>query len=612
VTGSRKAAAALLGLSLSACGLEARTLGTPDAGGGAGGSGDAGQGGSASGNGGDDAGQGGSASGGCAETCSAPRASTQCVDGACAISACNIGFFDCNGELEDGCEAQGVPVLAAPLARAPGNGTFTGSLHAVAALGTLRPTLRWEPVEAVCGTPQYQLQLDDSCAAGDLAGCAFAAPEVDVRGLAGPDFRPDADLPVSAEVPVGAMYTWRVRACDASARCSDWSLPRYLHVGRVLQDLNGDGYADLIAQSTQMSMVPRVEVFAGSSQFDQEVDLQLPSGTGVPTFLGDVNGDGFPDAGAITGYAPTSGQVVRVLFGRADLSTYSDCDPVDDSCVRLTSAAGGPSSNLRVMRVGDVNGDGYADVFIETNAGSSSVRLFLGAPTLAANPALTLPSPLAEMYSIASSGGVGDLDADGYADIALVTTSYVTTSESSHLYILRGGTQGAAFSPAIDMGARCEDVIDLAGAADVNADGFGDFLLSCRNSGLSAFFGARVLSYALGPSLADALVQGVASDFDINQDGVTDVLVGVNAEAAWLFLGRAGFDFSQREQDAFSALVGAQVLSVSDQNGDGLWDFVASGASFRRANGDGSTDPSALPGSFLTDGGYSVTGPPAR
>ncbi len=36
--------------------------------------------------------------------CNLPNASSSCVDGKCAVSACSHGFGDCNGESRDGCE----------------------------------------------------------------------------------------------------------------------------------------------------------------------------------------------------------------------------------------------------------------------------------------------------------------------------------------------------------------------------------------------------------------------------------------------------------------------------------------------------------------------------
>ena len=115
-----------------------------------------------------------------------------------------------------------------------------------AAVSTLRPTFSWVAVPQTCGTVSYQIQGDDSCSPGALEACAFSSPELDAKGIAATSYTPPVSLKVSAAPPVGAFYAWRVRACDASIRCGAWSEVRYLHVGRVREDINGDGYGDLL------------------------------------------------------------------------------------------------------------------------------------------------------------------------------------------------------------------------------------------------------------------------------------------------------------------------------------------------------------------------------
>jgi hypothetical protein len=42
--------------------------------------------------------------GACGNACALPNAAPACVNGACAVGACNLGFGDCNGSAADGCE----------------------------------------------------------------------------------------------------------------------------------------------------------------------------------------------------------------------------------------------------------------------------------------------------------------------------------------------------------------------------------------------------------------------------------------------------------------------------------------------------------------------------
>jgi len=47
--------------------------------------------------------------GGCGDACSRNNATPECIDGACVLVACDEGFRDENGDVEDGCEVEAPP-----------------------------------------------------------------------------------------------------------------------------------------------------------------------------------------------------------------------------------------------------------------------------------------------------------------------------------------------------------------------------------------------------------------------------------------------------------------------------------------------------------------------
>jgi hypothetical protein len=132
------------------------------------------------------------------------------------------------------------------------------------------------------------------------------------------EFQPALDLPVSSEAPVGALYAWRVRTCDAAARCSAWSDVAYLHVGRTQQDVNGDGYADVLAGLAVQ------DIYFGGPGFDAGAEAQITIGAPGSTqarFIGDVNGDGFGDWGFLEADFDVCGSAVprdHVRSGRSE------------------------------------------------------------------------------------------------------------------------------------------------------------------------------------------------------------------------------------------------------------------------------------------------------
>jgi hypothetical protein len=481
----------------------------------------------------------------------------------------------------------GASTLAAPALRRPMRGAYTGSLHAPAALATLRPTFAWTAVAPSCGATTYEVQADDSCSPGLLDTCAFPSPELDAKGITALTYTPAIDLKVASAPPVGAFYAWRVRACDAGARCSAWSEVRYLHVGRVREDINGDGYGDLLALSDR-----GIEVYLGSSQFDVSAPtLTIPNQVGVtPTFSGDVNGDGFGDFFTSTGYAPSRGQVPTVFFGAADVTV--------PATLLLTKTAGGPSTMIQTTSAGDLNGDGFADLIVQwaynLTTPQTELRIFFGAAAIANTPDLSIPGPYMAFNTLQSSGRVGDLNGDGFEDIALAATSD-DAANAGTVQLFTGGahpTTHAAVSLATAAGSyRIEPI------GDINADGFDDALILKAGANYVLYRGAEALPTTTVMTWADATVSSGAGGFDIDRDGFSDFLVGTTAVAPILYRGASSSP--SVVANGLSRLTGSTIVAFSDHDGDGRPDFIGldhatSYPSVQWAGSDATTNPRVL------------------
>ncbi|HTV23117.1 MAG TPA: VCBS repeat-containing protein [Polyangiaceae bacterium] len=491
------------------------------------------------------------------------------------------------------CDTTGLAALQAPVLLGPKRGVYTGSLHAEAGRETLRPHFAWGEVGSECPGVVYELELDDSCVPGALDACEFASPELDATGLEGSTFQPETDLPVATSAPVGALYAWRVRACDSGERCSPWSEVRHLFVGRVPEDVNGDGFADVL-----VPISGGTAVFFGSSQFDQISDARLDPEAYTTVFLGDVNADGFADLGAVVGYAATMGQAPHVLFGGPDVTALAG--------VTLTASAGTSSTATIIRAAGDINGDGFSDLVVHLN-NRSTTDIYFGGTTLSANPSIPLATPLDEFTAIPGSGSAGDVNGDGYDDLVLVVSPALDSAQ----LLLGGPAPSEALSKPIEFGVSCNFTdISVSGGGDANGDGYDDFFVSC-GGGVYAYFGAA----EPGSSWAavrepDVAVLTVASGFDIDLDGLDDVLIGRDAAAPLLFLGKsAEYGFDAPEEGAMNDFYTARLFAIADHNGDGLSDFVVGGydVSVQRANGDGTLDPQSV-GSFVDGAETSIQG----
>jgi hypothetical protein len=502
---------------------------------------------------------------------------------ACAAGGvCPAGTACGPGNLCVDCAAITAMLPAAPVLKRPMRGAYTGSLHAPPAMATRRPKFSWAAVAPTCGAVSYQVQADDSCSPGALDGCAFPSPELDATGIAATSHAPAQDLPVATTPPVGALYAWRNRACDASARCGAWSEVRYLHVGRVREDINGDGYGDLLAGSNRGT-----EVYFGASQFNtSDASRTIPTASGAPTsFVGDVNGDGYGDLFGTTIYTPTSGQAPTLYFGGPDVTALAT--------LILTKTAGGPSTLMQTTPAGDMNGDGFADVIVQWGYGSTTpmteLRIFFGGSAIANTPDRSIPGPYVGFFTLQDSGRLGDLNGDGFDDIALAAVTDAGTNVGLvQLFVGASSPTATAVSVPVAGGSY-----QIEPAGDVDGDGFDDAVIIIAGTSYALYRGAGQLPTLGAMTWPDTTTSSAAGGFDLDEDGFSDFVIGTTATA---ILYRGGPTGPSVVPNGLSRLVGARIVAFSDHDGDGRSDFVGmdpstSPASISWAGSDGTTNP---------------------
>ena len=499
-----------------------------------------------------------------------------------------------------------------------------------------RPTLHW-----VLGT-------EDSAPIVDLCkdrACTTSLPIT--SKLAGDNL---SAVPETALSP-GWVF-WRVRVVSGSETVSSatwqfWvgassaSNPVDTSNGAIL-DVNGDGFPDfLVGAYSANSGMGTVHLYLGSAMVSaadwnvtstaSRIDLTNPDGANASfgysvTSAGDVNGDGFADF-LIGAYgAGSDSGTAHLYLGSAAPSAKSWNMASTPDRIDLGSLDGEDAIfGAAVASAGDVNGDGYADFLVGASK-TGVVHLYLGSAkpsatdwngaTLTARIDLTSPTMFAAFGNSVASAG--DVNGDGYADF-LIGADGANGAGAAGLYLGSATPDATAWNAAtstkrIDLstpeGSNGSFGYSVAGAGDINGDGYTDFLVGApsasSNSGAAhLYLGSAAPSAAgwngssptgridlINPDGPSALFgSSAATAGDVNGDGFADFLVGaegvsMGTGAAHLYLGAAtpgatvwnGTTPSNRinlaNPDGTGARFGTSVANAGDVNSDGLTDFL--------------------------------------
>ena len=482
---------------------------------GAGGTGGLGSG--AAGAGGGGRGAGGAGAGGAAGSAAGGAAGNPGMGGA-------AGGSGAGGSTVVSCSGTSM-VPGRPVLWGPRRGAYTGSFRAVPALMTLRPTFVWH-APAGCAADTYEIQVDNSCLPGQIATCAFPTPEVAATVSSSTTrYTPPTALGVQMSAPVGAIYAWRVRACAGAAGCGAWSEVGYLNVGRVTNDINGDGYADLVADSVERNtFTNRLEIYAGStSGTSAPVHVGGPALGGVdytaPLFVGDVNGDGFGDFLARHTNTQDSSTTPVLFFGGPNLTALSS--------VSLTSNADQGNHYTGFSNAGDLNGDGFSDLAVNSgtrvSTEATAFDIYFGAtafadkaPDLVTQGPYTSPPPAPSVMQSDESRSIGDVNGDGFPYVAIVHTA------QNHTGLIRIFLGGSALDVVPDGDISLTDFsVPSDPPGDLNGDGYDDIVVN--QGGYGILRGGPTLPSVYSPTDATALA--VLAGFDFNADGSPDLLL---------------------------------------------------------------------------------------
>lgn len=354
-------------------------------------------------------------------------------------------------------------------------------------------------------------------------------------------------------------------------------------------DLNGDGYADLLAVTPSDG---QLRMYAGTASGGVQPGVVWGSGWGGFTAVvaaGDLDGDSHPDllareaSGRMrTYYLGSTGKVERWNVwgsgwtGVRDVSSAADLDsdgrndvlavnPAVDSGAltlyagngqrdfsRQAAAVAAPAGADLIRLVGDVDGDGRADLVSRLPAKDTLV-FQPGQAGGTFGSAVTIGWG---WKSFSMLEPVGDLTQDGVPDLMVRRASGAVT-----LYPMR---RDLSFSTPIDLEYGWGTVLSATGAGSFGGSDANGDVIALRGDHAIVMWrggghGATLLDEYVIASAQNDLVRILGVD-DVNGDGYRDVLAASGDGKMWLYAGNGQGGFQGSRQVVRGGQGGGMIL----------------------------------------------------
>jgi FG-GAP repeat protein/VCBS repeat protein len=411
-------------------------------------------------------------------------------------------------------------------------------------------------------------------------------------------------------------------------------------------DVNGDGYWDVIMGaptydfSFAVENIGKVEVYHGSAEGLQETAAWSRMGSikedrfgWSVASAGDVNRDGYSDVivGVPYQFDEFNEEGAAYVFKGTDegilgSEPWWSAAPADQAFARFGHS---------VACAGDVNADGFDDIIIGAPQFSSShsfeggAWVYPGGPEGPGNAQIwfRVSNELNARfgYSVASAG---DVNGDGHSDIIVGAPRHKGgfSWEAGRAFLFYGHSTGVNLSSDWEGSTYTYQInshygSSVAGAGDVNGDGYGDILIGIPDDGSKDTPGVGRAHLYYGSSTGLETIQdwngapsepspdqksfygySVACAGDINGDGYSDIIVGAPYEPetaeiqpldegfAYVYYGapdEPGDDpLKTYQSDQANAALGTALASAGDVNGDGYDDILIAAPYFDKGHVD--------------------------
>lgn len=314
-----------------------------------------------------------------------------------------------------------------------------------------------------------------------------------------------------------------------------------------------------------------IATFSATNCFGSQTTYTIKAGgdVGDVSFTtathGDINGDGIPDF--VVG-APTESATIRAVYVYSGADMTWEMGPEQAITKIVVNRVTVDEEAMVVEGLGDVSGDGYADILIGIHDSASQTGrafIFSGkdissrADMTSAHAWRTINGPAASSQFGFAAAGVGDIDRDGFSE-TMISAPFVaaggTLRGCAYLFSGKKVSETANVTPAdakiVTCGQNNSDYMGkaLAGVGDINGDGTLDVAVGSYSAyggrgQVVILSGATLFSGSAPEKLSDlrhltplhsfgTSIQGLG---DMNGDGHADIFIGAYADET--FRGKA-------------------------------------------------------------------------
>ncbi len=292
-----------------------------------------------------------------------------------------------------------------------------------------------------------------------------------------------------------------------------------------------------------------------------------------PTLATDLDGDGVSDV--LCTYANSGAAGLQINFGDGDGGFSADLSYQVDSA----------NSNVVEAVAADFDGDGRKDLAVV--ASSNRLIILLNKGSKVFQPVASYPLPSLSNSNIPIKLVAGDLNGDHKYDLVLITGG--SSAKMTPFFSTGGGAfkQGST----VDLGAAISQQVVSAALGDLNKDGYADLAVA-TDGGVRLMLGSANESFRAGKPISSGPLGCLYDSYpaypgrsclvlaDFNKDGKLDLavtsafaqLTSQNPNVVRVYFGDGTGGFGNPVQ--YSALGGATALIAGDVNGTGNIDLV--------------------------------------